>query len=143
MGHPYDMSDVLPDSITALFAYGTLKRGQCRERYWPAVPQEVLRGTVRGTLWDLGPYPGLTVGEDLVAGEIWLFVRSEMTKILQVLDDVEGYHDQPGDWFVRKSVIATAEGGERLPAWVYYYGRPLPETAKQVLPAANGTVSWP
>src|SRR5436853_6029420 len=36
--------------ITALFVYGTLQRGQCREQFWPHPPISVEGATIRGQL---------------------------------------------------------------------------------------------
>ncbi len=131
------------DAISAIFAYGTLKQGQCREACWPTAARGIFPGTVRGTLWDLGPYPGLTIGDDKVRGEIWMFTKVEMPRILQALDAVEGFFGKDGDLFVRKAAYAAADEGGIVPVWIYYYGRTMLSNAKQIAPAADGTVSWP
>ncbi len=131
------------ETISAIFAYGTLKQGQCRERCWPIPALLVESGTIRGALWDLGPYPGLTTGDDQVRGEIWYFTRRDILRTLQALDAVEGFNRRSNDWFVRQAVYARTEAGQSVAAWVYFYARTLLSTARRALPAADGTVSWP
>jgi gamma-glutamylcyclotransferase (GGCT)/AIG2-like uncharacterized protein YtfP len=82
------------DEITSFFVYGTLKRGQLRESCWPHAPRSIQAAYVRGSLFDLGPYPAMTTGEDWVAGELWTFAARHIETTLQTLDQIEGY--QPG-----------------------------------------------
>lgn len=67
---------------------------------------------VRGTLLDLGPYPGLVEGRGAVRGEIYRLDRPEL---LPVLDREEGYN------FERCRVLVTRPDGQRRRAWAYRY----------------------
>src|SRR5437667_3874873 len=84
---------------TAVFAYGTLKRGGVREKCWPSKALRIEPAMVRGVLYDLGPYPALTEGSDWVAGELWHFAESDMPATLAALDEVEGYSGGTDDWY--------------------------------------------
>lgn len=52
-----------------IFVYGTLKRGEEREAMWPRWPVRVEAATTLGILYDIGPYPALAAGDDVVEGE--------------------------------------------------------------------------
>jgi len=73
------------------FVYGTLKRGECRESCWPASPLRVQAAWIRGSLVDLGSYPGLVPGDDWVRGELWQIDATDEAQTLEVLDAIEGY----------------------------------------------------
>jgi gamma-glutamylcyclotransferase (GGCT)/AIG2-like uncharacterized protein YtfP len=80
----------------AIFVYGTLQRGQVRERCWPRPALRVEPATVRGWLFDLGPYPALVVpaaGEvaDTIAGELWHVAADDLEVTLAALDRIEGF----------------------------------------------------
>jgi len=107
---------------TAVFVYGTLKRGQVREKCWPRKPVSVERATVRGVLYDLGPYPGLTTGDDVVSGEIWTFAPYDMPTTLAILDEIEGYRGSSDDEYSRVIVECVTSAGTAS-AWVYIYSR--------------------
>lgn len=108
----------------AVFVYGTLRRGECRAIFWPYSPVSVEPAFVRGRLYDLGPYPALVPGEDLVRGELWRLSPEHTAETLAVLDEVEGYSVSPGDLYQRVVVECRTESGESYQANVYYYARP-------------------
>ena len=111
-----------------LFAYGTLApRGpeaEAREG-WSA-------DSVRGRLFDLGPYPALVDLDDPGAGRVEGFVRPvEGSELRDRLDPYEG-----GDeGLYRRSSALTGAG--RV-AWVYVYARPLPRGARGPLVRWDG-----
>jgi len=86
--------------ITDFFVYGTLKRGECRDKMWPRKSLSIREVFVRATLYDIGPYPAIRVEEgdapdesealDWVKGELWSFDRVEVPATLLVLDEIEG-----------------------------------------------------
>lgn len=106
--------------MEAVFAYGTLKRG---ERNHPLVEGWVVKalpGYVEGfRLYHLAegpsrpyPYPGMVPGEGRVYGEV-LFLLAEA---LPLLDELE----EEGVEYRRVRVqVATEEGS--LAAWAYLY----------------------
>jgi gamma-glutamylcyclotransferase (GGCT)/AIG2-like uncharacterized protein YtfP len=71
-------------------------------------------GATRGTLLDLGRYPGLVDGAGVVHGEAY---RLDDPELLPVLDREEGYN------FDRRSTPVTL-GRRRRRAWVYWYCGP-------------------
>ncbi|MCM2371245.1 gamma-glutamylcyclotransferase family protein [Aporhodopirellula aestuarii] len=143
------------EPIDSFFVYGTLCRGQCREKCWPFPPIEVTPGWVHGTLFDRADYPAMTPGEDRVTGELWRFAREVMDQVLQVIDEVEGT-DQPGcpnlydrvtcDVFTIESVARenVVEADCLTRAWGYHYSTP-PELDGfvRIRPTPLLTVSWP
>ena len=74
-----------------LFVYGTLKRDQLRGAVWPRAAVAICSAVVRGEMWDLGSYPGLTHGTDWCLGELWSIAIEDLEVTLSVLDDIEGY----------------------------------------------------
>jgi len=130
------------DSPACAFVYGTLKRGEVRERCWPAKPIAVEPATVRGALYDLGPYPALAVGDDIVAGELWQLAPGDMPATLAALDRVEGYAGNDDDLYRRVIVeCQTSDGSTR--AWTYMLaGEAMLSAAKRILPSGRGICVW-
>lgn len=89
---------------SAIFVYGTLKRGQIRARCWPRTPRAIQQGFCRGQLFDLGPYPAIVPGEDVIAGEIWHFTADDLEATLDTLDRIEGYRG-PGSRNLYERVV--------------------------------------
>jgi gamma-glutamylcyclotransferase (GGCT)/AIG2-like uncharacterized protein YtfP len=107
---------------TSIFVYGTLQRGQCRERCWPLPPLRIEPATVRGELYDLGPYPALIEGDYCVAGELCHLAADDLTPTLEELDRVEGYLGRANDLYQRVTITCqTAEGP--VEAWTYRYAQ--------------------
>jgi len=109
-----------------LFVYGTLRQDSRHEMY-----RELARhaayigmGRVRGTLRDLGEYPGLVDrggGDAEVHGELYELEEPERT--LALLDEYEGCgpHDPEPHEFVRKEAEVLTESPDAVRAWVYVY----------------------
>ena len=72
-------------------------------------------GRVRGTLLDLGPYPGLVAGRGTVHGEVYELHDRE---VLRTIDRAEGYN------FERRARTVTLADGQRRRAWLYEYRGP-------------------
>ncbi len=106
----------------AVFVYGTLKRGEVRERCWPRKPVAIDEANVRGALYDLGPYPGLVDGDDVVAGEVWRFAEADMQATLRALDEIEGFRKCENDEY-RRAVITCDTAVAQVKAWTYLYAR--------------------
>jgi gamma-glutamylcyclotransferase (GGCT)/AIG2-like uncharacterized protein YtfP len=133
--------------IQSIFVYGTLKRGQCRARFWPVEPLSVCEAWTLGTLYDRSDYPAMTAGEHCVLGELWRFSPREMPGVLKRIDQVEGTN-QPGhqDWYLRVTVATWSPDGRPLEdAFVYYYANdPVADGFALVQPKEPGSwVSWP
>jgi gamma-glutamylcyclotransferase (GGCT)/AIG2-like uncharacterized protein YtfP len=96
-----------------LFVYGTLKRGG--SRHWILQDFPFLgRAKVKGfVLYDLGPYPAMTVGDGVVYGEVY----EVSEEVIKALDFVEG-----APYLYRRELIEVVfENGFSLKAWTYTY----------------------
>ena len=107
--------------MTKLFVYGTLLRGLSRA--------QMLRGSrflgpalMPGRLFDLGGYPGLLAGQELVVGEIHLVDCSTLHRI----DRVEDFdaRDPEGSLYRRKAVTARHFSGRGETVETYFYNHP-------------------
>src|SRR5262245_64481917 len=87
-----------------LFTYGTLMRGYGLHRLLATGAKLLGAGSVRGTLLDLGDFPGLVDGAGRVVGEVY---RLDAPELLAVLDRAEGYN------FVRRRATVTLAPGRR------------------------------
>ena len=123
------------ERIDAVFVYGTLKRGQCRESLWPVEPREVLASWVRGTLFGRADYPALMTGTHRVCGELWGFHCEDMPRVLEVLDAIEGTSgNSPEDLYHRRVVdVFMADCHRNCRAYTYFYNRdPLADRFTEV-----------
>jgi gamma-glutamylcyclotransferase (GGCT)/AIG2-like uncharacterized protein YtfP len=109
-----------------VFFYGTLMSGFNRTtRLGPSL-RFVGRGSIPGTLFDLGIYPAAVPASDRrVYGECHQIL--DPASVLPVLDEIEGYSAAEPDasLYLRAKAPVTLEGGQRLSAWVYFYNAPL------------------
>ena len=87
-----------------VFVYGTLQRGEEREPLWPCKPLRIAAATTRGHLYDLGPYPALTAGTDVVLGELWYVPLENLPEVLRTLDAIEGFRGAPDDLYRRETI---------------------------------------
>lgn len=91
-----------------VFVYGTLRRGGSNDinRLEPR-PVWLGRATVRGTLFDLGDYPGLQLGDaGEVAGEIYTLPPG----LEALLDDIEEVYPQGKDEYIKRTIwVVPAE----------------------------------
>jgi gamma-glutamylcyclotransferase (GGCT)/AIG2-like uncharacterized protein YtfP len=111
-----------------VFFYGTLMAGFDRRRR-AGIDDKLTyrgRGSITGSLFDLGIYPAaIPAPEGVVWGEVYEMVEPEA--VLHALDDIEGYRPDDPD----KSLYSRDRAGVRMPdggleqAWVYFYNAPL------------------
>ena len=129
---------------TSIFVYGTLKRGQCRERCWPRPPLRIEPATVRGALYDLGPYPALVEGNDCIAGELWHLSPSDMHASLLELDRVEGFRSRASDLYQRVTITCQT-ASVAVAAWTYRFARTEQlKPLQRILPnPESGQCRWP
>jgi gamma-glutamylcyclotransferase (GGCT)/AIG2-like uncharacterized protein YtfP len=104
-----------------LFVYGTLKRGESREKKWPFPPVKVVAATTQAALYDLGPYPAIGPGDDVVAGELWFLHADHVAETLRQFDAIEGYQQGGPDLYVRQVVSCRDEDGQSHQAYAYFY----------------------
>jgi gamma-glutamylcyclotransferase (GGCT)/AIG2-like uncharacterized protein YtfP len=99
-----------------VFVYGTLRRGQVNDihRLQPA-PRYLGAARIRGTLYDLGPYPGVILG-----GAGW--VQGEVYAVTPVtegqLDVIEEVAPVPSGEYARR-IVAVEVAGQRLHCLAY------------------------
>ncbi|KAA5541470.1 gamma-glutamylcyclotransferase [Roseiconus nitratireducens] len=127
-----------------VFVYGTLKRGQCREHAWPAVPRDIRPAWIRARLFGRADYPAITAGEDRVVGELWTFDDGQMDSVLRVLDQIEGTSgNQPHDLYHRHVVQVSGLDDHPLgDAYTYFYNSDPARDGFQPVAVANGCSRW-
>ena len=108
-------------ALADVFVYGTLMQGG----FWhgPAAQAGIAAITpaqATGTLFDLGDYPALTLGEPTpIQGEILTF--QDIAKALPVLDEIEdAAPDGAASGMYRRTIImVTDHAGQTRRAWAY------------------------
>ncbi len=129
-------------AVCAVFVYGTLQRGECRAHHWPHPPRQIEDATIRGRLYNLGPYPALAPGDDTVAGELWTIAPEHFQETLAVLDEVEAAAGT-GQLYQRRLVMCSTASGREVAAYVYFYARPHALAAyPTIAPSADGRCHW-
>jgi gamma-glutamylcyclotransferase (GGCT)/AIG2-like uncharacterized protein YtfP len=103
-----------------IFLYGTLRRGGTRDVETFYGGAEFLGAArVRGVLYDLGDYPGLSLsaGDGWVSGEVF----DVMPEVLAKLDEWEGIDpESPDDGEYRRvRIAAELAGGGVESCWAY------------------------
>lgn len=101
--------------FTDVFVYGTLKEGHGNHRLLAG--RSVFMGidTIKAKLFDLGPYPFIKEGDDLVYGEIYRVGPQTLAS----LDRLEGHPT-----FYERRQVKTSGGAE---VWVYYLKDRMPK----------------
>lgn len=75
---------------------------------------------LRGLLYDLGSYPGLTAGDGLVEGELYRLVDPSALGFLDRFEDYDPLRPEASEYVRRRAPLAD---GPEL-AWVYFLNRP-------------------
>jgi len=99
----------LSNAARHVFVYGTLRRGGINDitRLLPT-PRFVGTARVRGVLYHLGAYPGLTLGGDQwVLGEVYAIEPA----LEPILDDIEDLGSHPTDEYIKRDVLVEMDGG--------------------------------
>ena len=111
-----------------VFFYGTLMAGFDRRRR-AGIDDKLRyigRGSIKGSLFDLGLYPAAVPAAD---GHVWgeVYEMLDSPVVLAALDDIEGYHhDDPDRSLYRRQQVEVAlPDGNHANAWVYFYNAPL------------------
>lgn len=133
----------MASSALPIFVYGTLQTDGCRAVHWPYPPVAIVRASVLGALFDLGPYPGLVAGDDRVAGELWYIASRHLPRTLEALDVVEGFAASDNDLYRREQIQVSQFNGASVAAFTYLYAREGELTAnRRILPDADGFCRW-
>ena len=129
--------------LSAFFVYGTLQRGEVRDGMWPAPPISICWATTRGRLYDLGPYPALAEGDDLVRGELWQIAPGDLLTTLEKLDEIECFGQDGVDLYVRREVECRTDDGHTHRAFAYFIADPQTIAgAALVTPQSAGWCRW-
>ena len=111
-----------------VFFYGTLMAGFDRRRR-AGIDNKLSyigRGSIQGSLFDLGLYPAAVPAPD---GHVWgeVYEMTEPATVLAALDEIEGYRhdDQDKSLYRRQQADVGLPDGSHAPAWVYFYNAPL------------------
>ena len=126
-----------------VFVYGTLKAHEARAHKWPRIPLRIEPAVVRGALYDLGPYPALTDGDDSVLGELWHMAAGHMEETIAALDQIECFGVDEVDLYVRRVVPVTLANGAVHQAYSYLIADPASlSRAKRIKPNGAGYCIW-
>jgi len=105
-------------STSHFFAYGTLRREAPMHALLGGSARFVCEARVRGRLWDLGAYPGVTDSRfrgDQVKGELYALAEEGREALLDSLDRYEG------EAFERALREVVTADGETCTAYVYLF----------------------
>ncbi|MDB5965035.1 MAG: gamma-glutamylcyclotransferase [Polaromonas sp.] len=104
------------EALHHVFVYGTLRRGEMRDiNLLRPAPQWVGHGQVTGTLYDLGHYPGVVLGEGAdhhtVHGEVYA-IGAELERLLDEIEEV--WPQQTGEYSKRELEVRVDAGGASI-----------------------------
>jgi len=117
----------IAEEACLLFVYGSLMRGMERATFMspPNKAKFITTGSTRGTLYDLGSFPGMMESNNgsVVYGEVYELFDPET--FFDTLDLIEGYWpEQPErSLYVRKQITVSTPEGEKS-AWAYVLNQP-------------------
>lgn len=112
--------------LNRVFVYGTLKEGMSNDRPFYAKNRTLVQvGTISGTLFDLGSFPGISLaGDTIIHGEVHTYPVELMKEVLERMDSLEGYHSGSPDkenFYNRRVVDIILKDGEKVPAYLYEF----------------------
>ena len=106
-----------------LFVYGTLLTSipSRMSKFLRRRARLVGKGTVAGTLYDLGQYPGLALDGSggRVKGELYALEEATAAQTLELLDSYEGVTGEAEDEYRRSEVDVRVEDGGPFTAFAY------------------------
>ena len=141
------MTDPIKLPTRHVFVYGTLRRGESNDitRLSPA-PRFVGLGEVAGTMFDLGPYPGVLLGPSAVAGGQGAAVGTVVgevyaisTTLEVVLDAIEEVYPQATGEYTKRSIHVLAAG--RSWECIVYEINPLRTAGRPVVAGGDWVIS--
>jgi gamma-glutamylcyclotransferase (GGCT)/AIG2-like uncharacterized protein YtfP len=110
--------------LEKIFVYGTLMHGELRHpTLMDSSIGEGQPASARGTILDLGDYPGMVAGDEgVIHGEVYQI--DQVYPTLQTLDTIEGFYgyDSNHSLFTRTIVQIDTEHGPEW-AWTYVYNK--------------------
>lgn len=110
-------------ALNRFFVYGTLKRGESNHALIEAFAGAIVPASVKGTLYDFGPWPAMTAGEATVYGELVHVDATSAAALLPVLDKLEEYdpNDEARSIYLRRVVTCRTDSGDAVEAYTYLY----------------------
>jgi gamma-glutamylcyclotransferase (GGCT)/AIG2-like uncharacterized protein YtfP len=118
-----------------LFVYGTLLQpGNGLAQYLISNSTYLNAGYIKGTLYNIGDYPGLVINEK--SGRVYGSIYEIDDHVLKQIDDYEGYgpdQDEPNLYTRVMQPVKTTNG--ITDAWVYLYN--LPVHGLQIISSGN------
>ena len=126
-----------------VFVYGTLKTHEVRAHKWPHIPLRVEPAVTRGALYDLGPYPALTDGDDAILGELWYIAAEHLEETIAALDQIECFGVDDVDLYLRRVIPVTSASGAVQRAYAYFIADPtFLKSSKRIKPDDSGHCVW-
>ncbi len=116
-------------NISTIFVYGTLRRNSPNpmSQFLASQADWIDEASAPGQLYLLGSYPGMKPAEtedDWVLGDLYDLREADIT--LPHLDEYEGCAP-PEALYKRVVLEVMTSSGQRCPAWVYLYEKPVHE----------------
>lgn len=112
----------MEEEVIKVFVYGTLKRGEGNHRLLAQGCLFIGDDTIKAKLFDLGHFPAIQQGTDVVQGEVYMVGPNTLRR----LDALEGHPN-----FYKREVVTTLN--KKHDVWAYfmpemvYKARHLPE----------------
>jgi gamma-glutamylcyclotransferase (GGCT)/AIG2-like uncharacterized protein YtfP len=139
--------------VCSFFAYGTLKRGQCRAHLWPATPLAIQPAWTYGQLFARCDYPAMIAetdqddtargGTDRVWGEHWTFAPADIATVISVLDEIEEVN-QPGQPdLYRRVVVPVFDSNDQSLNQAYVYSYASNPELDGFVRVQGDPVQWP
>lgn len=95
-----------------IFVYGTLKVGGRFSKRFDPVRTSVKTGSIKGTLYDLGSFPGVKLeSNSIIIGEVHTYTQAK--DVEAALDRIEGYFGEkhPHNLYNKRQVEVQTEDG--------------------------------
>ena len=119
-------------SVTTLFVYGTLMRGEANHARFCADALTIEPAVTTGRLYHLPMgFPAMVEADNgQVFGEAMTF--PDLAAVLRQTDLLEGYHQLRPDSSMYRRIVVPVQiepSGRRVTAWTYIWNRALPQGA--------------
>ncbi len=103
-----------PKMIDNVFFYGTLRKGESRESITNKISKDMKEIYINAKMYDVGPYPAITLENGLVVGELHTVNNAE--SILR-LDGVEGFNG----YDTESLYLRVLQNHQGTPFWTYVW----------------------
>jgi gamma-glutamylcyclotransferase (GGCT)/AIG2-like uncharacterized protein YtfP len=98
--------------------YGTLMRGHGRGKWTERYGDYGGECLIRGELWDVGAFPALLLGSDLVVGQLFIPDAETYDELVRRFDEIEGYRPGGRSLYERRRVRLAHPD---VDAWTYVW----------------------